>query len=89
MALGAQGYQVLRLMLRQGVALAIAGVLLGAIFSLALVGFLRSLVFGVTITDPATFLVASVVLTVVAMLACWVPSRKVVSVDPIIALRHE
>ncbi len=89
MALGAQNRQVLQLMLRQGVTLAIAGVVLGAIFSFALTGFLRGLVFGVTITDPVTFLAASSILTVSAVLACWVPSRKVIRMDPMIALRHE
>jgi putative ABC transport system permease protein len=88
-ALGAQNRQVLQLMLRQGVTLAIAGVVLGAIFSFALTGFLRGLVFGVTITDPVTFLAASSILTVSAVLACWVPSRKVIRMDPMIALRHE
>jgi putative ABC transport system permease protein len=89
MALGAQNRQVLQLMLRQGVTLAIGGVVLGAIFSFALTGFLRGLVFGVTITDPVTFLAASTILTVAAVLACWVPSRKVIRMDPMIALRHE
>jgi len=89
MALGAQNHQVLRLMLRQGITLAMGGVLLGAIFSFALMGFLRSLVFGVTITDPVTFLAASAILTAAAVLACWVPSRKVIRMDPMIALRHE
>jgi len=89
MALGAQNHQVLRLMLRQGITLAMGGVILGAIFSLALMGFLRSLVFGVTITDPVTFLAASAILTAAAVLACWVPSRKVIRMDPMIALRHE
>ena len=89
MALGAQNHQVLRLMLRQGITLAMGGVLLGAIFSFALMGFLRSLVFGVTITDPVTFLAASAILTAAAVLACWAPSRKVIRMDPMIALRHE
>src|SRR5258706_7166635 len=89
MALGAQNDQVLRLMLRQGIILAIGGVVLGAIFSFALMGFLRSLVFGVTITDPVTFLAASAILTAAAVLACWVPSRKVIRMDPMIALRHD
>jgi predicted permease len=89
MALGAQNYQVLRLMLQQGVMMAIGGVVLGTIFSFALMGFLRGLVFGVTITDPVTFLAASAILTAAAVLACWVPSRKVIRMDPIIALRHE
>jgi len=89
MALGAQNGQVLRLMLRQGATLAVAGVTLGTVFSFFLTGFLRSLVFGVALTDPLTFLAASAVLTAAAMVACWVPSRKVISVDPVIALRHE
>jgi hypothetical protein len=82
-------HQVLRLMLRQGITLAMGGVILGAIFSFALMGFLRSLVFGVTITDPMTFLAASAILTAAAVLACWVPSRRVIRMDPMIALRHE
>ena len=89
MALGAQSQQVLQLMLRQGVTLAIAGVVLGAVFSFLLVRFLRGLVFGVTTTDPVTFLGASAILMAAAALACWVPSRRVLSVDPMIALRHE
>jgi predicted permease len=89
MALGAQSPQVLRLLLKQGVLLAFVGIALGTFFSLALRRFLRSLVFGVTTTDPVTFLCASVILTAAAVLACWIPSRKVMSVDPIIALRHD
>jgi putative ABC transport system permease protein len=89
MALGAQGHQVLRLMLLQGVTLAMAGVVLGAVFAYLLAGFLRSLIFGVTTTDPLTFLAASSVLTAAAVLACWIPSRKVTRVDPIVALRCE
>jgi putative ABC transport system permease protein len=89
MALGAHGQQVLRLMLRQGLLLSATGVALGTVFSFAMMRFLRSLLFGVTITDPATFLSAAAILTAVAVLACWLPLRKVLSVDPIIALRHE
>ena len=89
MALGAQNRQVLGLMLRQGVTLAIVGVILGTVFSIFLTGFLRTLVFGVALTDPLTFLAASAVLTASAVVACWVPSRKVIGVDPMIALRHE
>jgi predicted permease len=89
MALGAQGPQVLVLMLRQGVMLSLAGVVLGTVCSFALMGFLRNLIFGVSATDPATLLSASAILTAAAVLACWVPSRKVMSLDPIIALRHE
>ena len=76
-------------MLRQGITLAMGGVILGAIFSFALMGFLRSLVFGVTITDPVTFLAATAILTAASVLACWIPSRKVIRTDPMIALRHE
>ena len=89
MALGAQSSQVLELLLRQGVVLSLAGVVLGTICSFVLMRFLRSLVYGVAVTDPATLLFASAVLTAAAMLACWIPSRKVMSVDPMIALRHE
>jgi putative ABC transport system permease protein len=89
MALGAQGKEVLRLMLRQGLMVSSAGVALGTIFSFTMMGFLRGLVFGIAVTDPLTFLCAAAILSAAALLACWVPSRKVTSVDPIIALRHE
>jgi predicted permease len=89
MALGAQSQQVLRLLLWQSAVLSIAGVVLGTVFSFALMGFLRSLVFGVTMTDPVTLFCASVILTAAAVLACWVPSRKVMRVDPMVALRCE
>jgi putative ABC transport system permease protein len=89
MALGAQSKQVLRLLVREGVILSIAGVAIGTAFSFALTRFLGSLVFGVTTMDPLTLLCASAVLTAAAVLACWVPSRKVMRVDPMIALRHD
>jgi predicted permease len=89
MALGAQRRQVLRLLVGQNLRLSVAGVLLGLALSFALTGFLRTLVFGVTISDPATLACAALILTLAALLACWIPSRKVLRVDPMIALRHE
>ena len=89
MALGAQSRQVLRMMLGQGAVLAAGGIVLGVVFALGLVRVLRSLVFGVTLTDPVTFFGAAAILTAAALIACWVPSRKVLNVDPMIALRHE
>jgi len=89
MALGAQRRQVLRLLLGQNLKLSAAGVLLGVALSFALTGFLRTLVFGVTASDPATLAGAGLILAAAALLACWIPSRKVLRVDPMIALRHE
>jgi putative ABC transport system permease protein len=80
---------VVRLLVRQGVMLSLTGVAMGTLSSFVLAGFLRSLVFGVSIADPATLFSASAILTAAAVLACWVPSRRVMGVDPIIALRHE
>ena len=88
-ALGAQRGDVLRLVLGHGFRLAIAGVVLGVIGSLAATRLLSSLLFGVNARDPLTLLIVSVVLTVVALLACYVPARRAMKVDPLEALRYE
>jgi putative ABC transport system permease protein len=88
-ALGAQSRDVLTLVIRQGLTLVIIGAALGLAGALALTRLLKSLLFGVTATDPLTFVVVTVLLFAVALLACWIPARRATQVDPLIALRHE
>ncbi|HUK30371.1 MAG TPA: ABC transporter permease, partial [Candidatus Acidoferrum sp.] len=88
-ALGAQRSEVVGLMMRQGAVLILAGVVVGVIASAALTRFLGGMLFGVTPTDPLTFALVAALLVVVAALACWIPARRAMRVDPIVALRHE
>jgi macrolide transport system ATP-binding/permease protein len=89
MALGAQVGDVLTLILRNGMSLAVIGVALGMVGALALTRLLRSLLFGVTPNDLLTFAIVTVGLLLVALLACYLPARRATKVDPLIALRYE
>jgi putative ABC transport system permease protein len=89
MALGAQAGDVLKLVIGQGIKLAGAGALLGLGCALALTRLMKTLLFGVSATDPLTFVVIALSLTLVALLACWIPARRATRVDPLIALRSE
>ena len=89
MALGAQKNDVLRMVVRQGLALVLAGAIIGIAGGLALMRFLSSLLYGVTPTDPLTFISVSLVLIAVALLACYIPARRAAKVDPMVALRYE
>ena len=89
MALGAGRRDVLRMVLREGMLLAITGIVVGIGGAFALTRFLRSLLFEIKPTDPATFVGVAVALLLVAMAACYVPARRAMRVDPMVALRHE
>ncbi len=89
MALGAQAGDVRRLVLRQGVRLALVGVVLGLLGALALGRVLRSLLFQVRATDPMTFAAVTAVAIVVALAACYLPARRATTADPASALRAE
>jgi putative ABC transport system permease protein len=89
MALGAQTRDVLKLVIGQGMRLALLGVSIGLAGALALTHLLKALLFGVSTTDPLTFVVIGLVLAIVTLLACWIPARQATKVDPIIALRFE
>ena len=89
MALGAQRNSVLGLVLRQGLALASVGAAIGIATSIALTRYLQSLLFGVSAVDPITFAAITLLLLIVAGLACYLPARRATQVDPISALRYE
>ncbi|HEV2490651.1 MAG TPA: ABC transporter permease [Candidatus Acidoferrales bacterium] len=89
MALGAQRRDVMRLVMGQGVRLALAGVGIGVIGALAATRVMSSLLFGVSTTDPATFAVVAILLTAVALAASFFPARRAMRVDPMVALRYE
>jgi ABC-type antimicrobial peptide transport system permease subunit len=89
MALGAQTRDVLKLVVRQGMGLTLLGASIGGVVAVTATRMMKSWLFGVSPTDPLTFVVAALLLTIVALLSCWIPARRAAKVDPIIALRFE
>ena len=89
MALGAQRGDVMRLVLGEGVRMALVGVAAGIAAALGLTRLMAEELFGVTAQDPLTFAVVAILLTLVALLACYLPARRAMRVDPVVALRYE
>jgi ABC-type antimicrobial peptide transport system permease subunit len=89
MALGAQMADVLRLVVRQGAALAIVGAIIGIAVALGVTRYLKSMLYKLQAYDPVTIGGVAVLLLLIALLACYVPARRATRVDPIVALRHE
>jgi putative ABC transport system permease protein len=92
MALGAEKQNIFRMIIGQGLRLALAGLVIGAVAALVLTRLLvtfADLLYGVKSSDPLTFIAVSTLLTAIAVLACYIPARRAIRVDPMVALRHE
>jgi len=88
-ALGAQGWNVLRLIMEQGAKLALAGVVVGVVGAIALTRVMASLLFGVSPTDLGTFSVVPLIVLVLILVGCYIPARRATKLDPVVALREE
>ncbi len=89
MAIGAQQRDVFKMIMGQGMILALIGIAIGLVGAFALTRLMATMLFGVTATDPATFAAIAILLTIVALLACYLPGRRATKVDPVVSLRYE
>jgi putative ABC transport system permease protein len=89
MALGARPHSMTSLIVGEGAMLALIGIALGVVASVILTRLIANFLFGVTATDPATFCGVSLLLTLVALVGCYIPARRASRVDPMVALRYE
>ena len=89
MSLGANPADILKLVVRQGMRLALIGVAIGLITSLALTRLINTLLFNTSASNPLTFAVAAIALTATAAAACYIPARRATKVDPMVVLRYE
>jgi ABC-type antimicrobial peptide transport system permease subunit len=89
MALGAQPWAILRMVLYEGARLAAAGLAVGFVAALILTRFLRTMLFEIKPADPLTFAAVAILLALVALAACYIPARRAMKVDPMVALRYE
>ena len=89
LALGARSQDVVALVVGKGMRLVLIGIAIGLGGAFALTRWMASMLFGVSSTDPLTFAGIALLLTLVAMLACWIPARRATKVDAMVALRHE
>jgi putative ABC transport system permease protein len=88
-ALGATAGAVLKLILKQGAILILIGTTIGLAGAIALTPLIKTLLFGVSATDPATYALIALLLVVVALIASYIPARRATKVDPMVALRHD
>jgi putative ABC transport system permease protein len=89
MALGAERFHVLRMILTDGARMTLIGVGIGVVAALGLTQLMSKMLFGVKATDPPTFVVVALTLCAIALLACYIPARRAMKVDPMVALRYE
>jgi putative ABC transport system permease protein len=89
MALGASPRAILTLIWRQGVTLVAAGIVLGVMAAWALTRGMFSMLVGISASDPVTYAIVAIMLSAVALLACWIPARRAIRVDPMVAVRYE
>jgi putative ABC transport system permease protein len=89
MAIGAQAWDVFRMILKQGMTLALIGIGIGLVGAFALTRLMRTMLFDIAPTDPLTFGLIATLLTTVALVACYLPGRRATKVDPVVSLRYE
>jgi len=89
MALGAEHGEIVGMAVRQGMKMALAGIAVGILAALALTRLMASMLYGVKSNDPATFSTVALVLTLTALVACFLPAVKAARADPMVALRYE